>query len=82
MTVIDTKSKTVDMAVAQVIQSKVAEWFGAGKEVFQGNSLVSPYTEGFYDNCVLYWIEDGFDEKEVKQTVYESLAELARVYGN
>ena len=77
---IETESKPVDMAAAQTIQSKVAEWSGAGNEIFQGDSL-APYTEGFYDNCVVYWIEDGYDEDEVRETVRQALAELAKVYG-
>jgi hypothetical protein len=79
-----TTIKHVDMADAVTIQSKVAEYAHSGNPMFANGDdyLGAPYSEGFYDNCVLYWIEAGFDEAEVKETVDAAIEELRRTFGN
>lgn len=72
-------TKDVDIQAAEQIQTKVAEWAHAGYEIYE-DGLATPYTESFYDHCITYWLEAGYDEEGVRETVDAAVKELEATF--
>ena len=58
---------TVDLQTAAQIQSKIAE-YAQSHDVY-ADGITAPYSEGFYDNCIVFWEEAGYDAAEVREAV-------------
>lgn len=84
MSTTTTTAQDVDMNAAVRIQTKVSEYANAGYSIFANGDdhAAAPYAEGFYDNCILCWVEDGYDEAQVQETVDGAVKELRDVWSN
>lgn len=78
---IEATTKHVDIEACNLIQSKVAEYAARCDIIANENDMLAmPYTEGFYDNCIVFWEEAGYDRDEVRETVDAAVKELKATY--